>query len=318
MLPYRFLAAVAAATVSICLAATATLPMDAPLVTDGAVVVDRADFEGALLKLPEQYRSDARLSQENVATIIDGVYVARELAAKARIQGLDKDPAVRKRLQQAQESVLADLYLQKVEAATGGNLEQRAHELYLADRSKYVAPEQVYVQQILVDLKGKTVEMAREKAQKVADEARAGKDEFLAYALKYSDEDPPKGGLRGDLGWFSPTSFVDPVREALAKMKKGEIAGPVQSKHGFHILKLVDRKPERQLTFEQAKDSIVAAEKDRLKKERIDAIVREIRSSPTAAVNQENVDALVVKVDPDALKRAEEAAANLRRRATEA
>ncbi|HEX3096524.1 MAG TPA: peptidylprolyl isomerase [Usitatibacter sp.] len=313
---FRFLLAAAALVAGHALAADPPaaapkkpLPPDAPLVTDGSVVVDRADFDGAMLRIPEQYRAEVRMGYDRIATLVDGVFVTRELALRARAAGLDKDPAVQKRLQQVQEAFLADLYREKLEKETAtGNLDNRAHELYLADQSKYVAPEQVHIQQILVSLKGRTLEQARERAQKAYEEAKSGKEDFLAYASLYSDEEKPRGSVPvGDSGWGALQQLVPPVRDAVAKLSKGEISAPIQSEYGFHVVKLVDRKPARRLTFDEVKAQIVAQERERLRKERLDALIREIRSSPTATVHKENVDALVVPLDPNLMKRAQEA-----------
>ena len=73
------------------------------------------DFEGNMLRIPESRRDEVRMSYDRVATIVDNMFIARSLAARAREAGLDKDPAVQKRLQQVQDGVLADLYVQKVE-----------------------------------------------------------------------------------------------------------------------------------------------------------------------------------------------------------
>lgn len=286
----------------------AQLPMDAPLVTDGPIVVDKADFEGSLLRIPEVYRAEVRMSYDHVSTLIDGIFVTRVLAGKAKEAGLDKDPAVQKRLQQVQESFLAELYRTKVEKDIQfGNLEQRARELYESDRASYVAPEQVYIQQILVSEKGRTPEMARARAQEAYQAARGGKEEFLSYALTYSDEEPPRGGVRGDIGWGNPKQFVQSVGEAVEKLKKGEITPPVESPYGYHIIKLVDRKPAHQLSFDEVKDKIIAAEKAKIVKARTDAILTKIRSSPTATVHKANVEALVIPVDLEKVKRAQEA-----------
>ena len=286
------------------------LPMDAPLVTDGPIVVDKADFEGSMLRIPEVYRAEVRMSPDRVSTLIDSVFVTRILANRAREAGLDKDPAVQKRLQQVQEGFLADLYRAKVEKDIQyGNLERRARELYEADRASYVAPEQVYIQQILVSEKGRTPEMARARAEEAYKAAKSGKEEFLSYALTYSDEEPPRGGTRGDIGWGNPKQFVPSVGEAVEKLKKGEITPPVESPYGFHVIKLVDRKPAHQLTFDEVKDKIIATEKGKIMKAKFDAILQQVRSSPTATVHKENVDALVIPVDLEKVKRAQEAAA---------
>jgi len=312
--------AIAALTVALSLHAQAAdkpaaskaekLPMDAPLVTDGPIVVDKADFEGSPLNIPEAYRTEVRMSPDHISTLVDGIFVTRVLANKAREAGLDKDPAVQKRLQQVQESFLAELYRVKLEKDIRfGNLEQRARELYEADRASYVAPEEVYIQQILVAEKGRTPEMARARAQEAYEAAKSGKEEFLSYALTYSDEVPPRGGIRGDIGWGNPKQFVPSVAEAVGKLKKGEITPPVESPYGYHVIKLVDRKPAHQLSFDEVKDRIIAQEKAKIVKTKLEAVLAQVRSSPTATVHKDNVDALAIPVDIEKVKRAQEAPA---------
>lgn len=286
------------------------LPMDAPLVKDGDIVVDRADFEGSLLRIPEKYRAEVRMSRERISTLIDSVYVARVFAERARKEGMDKDPAIQARMRQLQDAVLGDLYRQKIDdEPINVDLDKRARELFTADQSKYVKPEEVKFDQILVTTKGRTPEMARERAEKAYQDAKSGSDDFLAYALRYSDEPAHGGRSVGEYGWSQPSQLTKPVADALARLKKGEISPPIESPAGWHVLKLVDRSPSRPLKFEEVKAQIIAAETARIKKDRWEAAIREVRSSPTAHVEQKNIDALVIPVDPEMIKRAQEAPA---------
>jgi parvulin-like peptidyl-prolyl isomerase len=296
--------AFAAATVS---AASTGLPPNTPLVADGAVVVDSTDFEGNMLRIPENRRAEVRMSYDRVATIVDNMFIARSLAARARELGMDKDPAVQKRLEQVQDGVLADLYMQKVEKEVATvNLEQRARELYKADREKFVTKEEVHVQHILVDLSGRTREGALERARKALEEVKAGQD-FLAVAARYSD-DPGAKSNGGDLGYAPPEKFVAPVRKAIEALKtKGEIAGPVESEFGFHLLRFVDRKPPQPLKYEAVARQIIEAERERLKKQRTEALISEVRSASSVVVHRQNVEKLVVPIDSEMLKRALEA-----------
>ncbi|APV49636.1 hypothetical protein BWI17_08070 [Betaproteobacteria bacterium GR16-43] len=276
----------------------AKLAPDAPLLVDGSIVVDAADFEGAMLRVPENRRDEFRMSYDRVAGMVDGVFLARTLAAKAREAGLDKDPAVQRRLVQLQDGLLADLYTQKLERdAPVPDMERRARELYLADLSQYKTEEQVNLQHILINLQGRTREMALEKAQKVRAEIVAGKEDFLSLARRYSD-DPDKRRNDGDLGWNAAKSFVPPVTQAMAKMKPGELSEPVESELGFHIIRLIDRKPPETTKFEAVKKQIMAAEKERMQKARVEAIVQSVRGSPTILVHRQNVEALVTPFDP--------------------
>src|ERR1700682_4319597 len=93
--------------------AAGSLPPETPLVVVGRVKVDVVDFEGYLLRAPENRRGEIRASYDRVASVIDNIYVARVLAARAREEGMDKDPSIQRRLAQVQEALLADTYVQQ-------------------------------------------------------------------------------------------------------------------------------------------------------------------------------------------------------------
>jgi peptidyl-prolyl cis-trans isomerase C len=282
--------------------------LDAPLITDGPVSVDAGDVHAfILLRVPEEQRGNFLTSYDRIASAADAVYVARSLATKAKAEGLDKDPVVQRRLQQAQETVLADLYTQKIQReAKTINLDQRARELYRAEPEKYRTAEHVDVEHILVDFKGRTKEMARERARDVYEQAKSGKEEFLTLAVRYSD-DPTKSRNGGALGYSNSSSFNPQAREAIAKLKaKGDISEPVESDSGIHIFRLVDRRPPQLAKFEAVQRQIVEGEKARLQKQRADAVIQEIRSSPTVTTYRANLEALVVPIDPELLKKAQD------------
>jgi peptidyl-prolyl cis-trans isomerase C len=269
------------------------------------VSVDAGDVRGYLLRVPEERRGNFLTSYDRIATVADAVFIARMLAAKAKAEGIDRDPIVQRRLQQAQDAVLADLYTQKVQGEVRSvKLDQRARELYRAEPEKYRSGDLVDVEHILVDLKGRTREMAQARAEDVYKQAQAGKDDFLTLAGRYSD-DPSKNRNGGAMGYTSPSSFTAPTREAIAKLKvKGDISPPVESESGFHIFRLVDRKPGQMAPFEAVERSIIEGERERLQKQRAEAVIQDIRSSPTVVTHRANVEGLVVPLDPELIKRA--------------
>ena len=274
------------------------LPNDAPLVQDGPVKVDAGDFQAALRRVPKEMRAEFRTSYDRVVGMVDNIYVARSLAEKAREGGLDKDPIVQRQLKQAEDAVLADLYFARLEKnAPKIDYEARAKELYEADPSSYVRPEEVNLESILISLHGRTRDMALKRAQQVYEEAKSGKEDFLQLAARYSDDkDKVRNG--GDLGWNSPKSFVAPVSQWLEQPhEKGAISPPIESEYGFHIIRFIDRKKAEPIPFAEVKNRIIRAERERLVKQRREQAVRAIRSSKTVVTHVDNIQALVVPAE---------------------
>lgn len=96
---------------------------------------------------------------------------------------------------------------------------------------------------------------AREKAEKLFKEAKLSPGAFAELAKKNS-QDPGSAANGGDLGFFARGAMVKPFEDAVFKMAVGEIAGPVQSDFGFHIVKLTGVKPAKGRALAEAKEEI--------------------------------------------------------------
>jgi peptidyl-prolyl cis-trans isomerase D len=89
------------------------------------------------------------------------------------------------------------------------------------------------------------------KAEGILKRAQAGED-FAKLAKEFS-QDPGSATQGGDLGWSERKVFVGPFADAAFGMKVDEIQGPVKTKFGYHILKLVGIQPPTVKTFEQSR-----------------------------------------------------------------
>lgn len=115
--------------------------------------------------------------------------------------------------------------------------------------------EQVKARHILVE--------TEEKANEVIEKLSAGGD-FAELAKEYSTDEGSKE-LGGDLGYFGRGEMVSDFEEAAFNLEIGAISEPVETIHGYHIIKIEDKKEAKEANFEESKDNI----KDILLEERL-------------------------------------------------
>lgn len=105
-------------------------------------------------------------------------------------------------------------------------------------------PYQYRLRQILIEpaVSDARDDAIRQQAETILARAKAGED-FASLAKQYSEE-PGAAQTGGDLGFFQHNAMVKPFSDAVFAMKKGEIAGPVKTPFGYHIIKLIDIKDD--------------------------------------------------------------------------
>lgn len=109
-------------------------------------------------------------------------------------------------------------------------------------RKKQLAtPEERKASHILIgvakDAKPEAKAAARKRAEEIVAEVRATPKAFADLARKYS-QDPGSARNGGDLGFFAPGTMVKAFDNAVQALKVGEIAGPVETPYGFHVIRL--------------------------------------------------------------------------------
>lgn len=83
----------------------------------------------------------------------------------------------------------------------------------------------------------------RSKVEDLATRINQGGD-FAALAKEFS-EDPGSKDEGGDLGLSSPGAYVKEFEDAAYQLEPGEVSDIVQTKHGFHIIKMTERQGEQ-------------------------------------------------------------------------
>ncbi len=77
----------------------------------------------------------------------------------------------------------------------------------------------------------------KKRAETLRQRAIKGED-FYELARRYSDDQSKTDG--GELGWFAPADIMDEILAGVKPLKPGEVSQVVQTKNGYHVLKLED------------------------------------------------------------------------------
>jgi peptidyl-prolyl cis-trans isomerase D len=136
--------------------------------------------------------------------------------------------------------------------------EQALQALYDEQSAKYVTPEERQARHILVallpDADETVTAAALEKSRDIVARLDAG-ESFEDLAKELSD-DPGSAASGGDLGFFG-RGVMDPGFEnAVFGLQKGERSQPVKSAFGYHIIELLDIKPEVAIPLQDVRDDL--------------------------------------------------------------
>ncbi|MGJ7470134.1 peptidylprolyl isomerase SurA [Kosakonia cowanii] len=124
----------------------------------------------------------------------------------------------------------------------------------LRGQSKSISVTEVHARHILLKPSPiMTDDQARTKLEEIAADIKSGRTTFANAAKEFS-QDPGSANQGGDLGWAAADIYDPAFRDALMKLKRGQMSGPVHSSFGWHLIEMLDSRNV---------DKTDAAQKDR-------------------------------------------------------
>lgn len=105
---------------------------------------------------------------------------------------------------------------------------------------------------------------------------RAGDRTFEQLAAEKS-EDLRTKQRGGDLGWVARARMPEDFMSAAEGLQVGQVSGAVQTRLGWHFLKLLDRRPPRAPEFAEVKDEILAMLVNERREQAVKSLVAELR-----------------------------------------
>lgn len=269
----------------------------AAVVSNAHVTVTRADFDAEMTRIPDSDRAEFLSSRERIGKVLEELLLMKTLAREGREIGLDRSPLIRKKMELAQERVLAtERFEHLAQEAKLPDFELRAKEIYRLNPEKYTTKTLMRASHILVAFKGRSKEEALKRAQEVHALTTGGSD-FGELAARYSD-DPGSKNKQGDLGLFAAETMVKPFSDAAFALKPGEISAPVETGFGYHVIKALEVKPGARQSFDEVKAAIMEELKAQYLADYKVAHRTQIRADKEIKIDEEQVEKIRTSIPP--------------------
>ena len=135
--------------------------------------------------------------------------------------------------------------------------EEKIKAYYDSNPQFFKKPEQVKASHILIKIKPDASEAEKAEAMKKITQAqeKLKKGDDFAEVAKAASEGPTavKGG---DLGYFGRGQMVKPFEAVAFTLEPGKVSDVVTTKFGYHLIKVVEKKPETTIPFDAVKPRI--------------------------------------------------------------
>jgi peptidyl-prolyl cis-trans isomerase C len=242
---------------------------DKVLAKVGDQVITETDLKEMTSSSPDKSLQTAE-GQAKALDYLVNIYV---LAGAAQNEGLEKDPEVQRYLKFNRNDLLARVFLEKKSKNLPAPTDKEAKDYFEKNRDQFTLPESILLHHILV----KTEQEAKDAL------ARLKKGEKFADVASQISICPSRA-KGGNLDWLPKGSLVKEIEDVAFTMKNGEVKGPVQSKFGFHVLYLEDKKPAQESSFDQVQAQIVERLKFQAQQDNYEKLAKELRQKMNVQV----------------------------------
>ena len=192
--------------------------------------ISRADVDAFVASLPPEVA--ATPPGELWMPVIERMISDRLIVEEARRLDIQNSAQFLAELARLEDNLLQRLYAESlVQQAVTQETVAEAYDAWAASLTANGLPLEVHASHVLVATSG--------EAQEITLRAREGED-FAELARSHSIG--PTGPQGGDLGWFRAGMMVAEFEEAAWALAPGDISDPVETRFGWHVIKVHDRR----------------------------------------------------------------------------
>ncbi len=227
-------------------------------------------------------RDTGEIDDEFKQEVMDELVNEGLLYQEALRQGIDRDPKIRK--------MMVNTLLKRDVYGTLDPNEITDEELqtyFDEHKDEFVVPEKVQIKRILIKVSDKmTAEDAAAKAGELRDQIEANPSQFKSVAQQHSKGPyARRGGDLGFVGRKGKPGIDQALIDAAFEMDKGEVSQVIETKDGYNILLVPNRRERVERTFEQMRGSVLRKVKSDRYNELYEDYVLRLKDAATIEVD---------------------------------
>ncbi len=206
------------------------------------------------------------------ARFLESVITRDLLLREALRRGIDRRPEVATQLSMKRKSILLEALLKDVAAMSPALSDEALRRIYDSSPDQFRTGPRVKVSHMLFRDKTRADEMRR----------RIGEGEPFEALMK--ETGAFEGEIAADLGDIERGHFVKEFEAAAFGTAPGEVAGPVKTTYGYHLIKVYSKKPAGIRSFEEVRPQLLAEQQETAQREAFETLVASLRKASTVHV----------------------------------
>ncbi len=264
-------------SMALIMGASAAAAADKPILTVGTSTLDEKEILNMMATSAggNQMMVGLMLAQSTLPERVDLVnQMAHALlfTEAAKRKGLESRPDVAFQIKWQTMQILMQAYFEQ-NAAKWDMSEKAVKNYYDTHKEEFYQAPAAHARHILAQTEGDALNAALE-VYKTKD--------FAKTASEFS-RDPNSAANGGDLGWVEKGMMVPEVEKAIEEASVGSLVGPVKSDYGWHIIEVTERRPGKQLSFQESGEMAVQA----LQKQYFQQEIKDLESKFTVKIDEE-------------------------------
>lgn len=264
------------------------------LATVGKEKITEEDVMAPISMMPPQFRSRYE-TPDGKKKLFERAVQMSLLSQEARRRGIDKQDDVAKKIKEMTDQIIIQELTKQVISDQIAVSDAEIQKYYNENAASFVEEEKVKVNLIQFEVKDNATEQEKNEKKKLAEQTlkRLKKGEDFETVAKEVSDDKRTKTRGGNTGFFTRGKRTDIYGEAFEtkafSLKPGEISDVFQGKNGYYIIKVAERKEQKQQTLEEAKPRIERTLKQEKQKKAFDDYIESLKKRYPVQIKEESL-----------------------------